>query len=113
MWSIPHFLYGVLCAFIPYFDGVTALDAFLIMIVSALLWEVYEKLKDIRETVWNNIMDMLLPILAFFITLKVLELYPLEREEQIVIFTAVLIVWAYCNISGWRAYRRRVKAFMS
>ena len=73
MWSIPHFLFGVIFSFLPEILTVSVRDVFLVMLVLALLWEVYEKFIEIKETVWNSIIDILMPVLAFFLTRLVIN----------------------------------------
>ena len=112
LWSIPHFLYGILTGMLPALTGISLLTALLLTVVLAVLWEWYEKLIGIRETALNIAADFILPILAFTGTSAVLDAYQLQYDEVLVIAGAVLILYAYTNISGWLAYRRRHRDFM-
>jgi hypothetical protein len=113
LWSIPHFLFGVLMAFVPYITGFSILTSLSLTLILAMAWEVYEKFKDIKETMQNSLLDILLPIVAFTATSEILVHYPLRYEDTLVYATAVCVLYVYTNISGWLAYRRRNRDFTS
>lgn len=112
LWSIPHFLFGILMAFLPPLIGISLLSALSLTLILALVWEVYEKLIGIKETVLNIVSDFILPIVAFTATALVLRAYPLHREDVVVVASAVLFLYIFTNLSGWLAYRRRNRNFM-
>lgn len=112
LWSIPHFLFGILTAFLPALTDLSFLTALALTIILGMLWEIYEKFVDIKETIQNSLLDIILPIVAFTLTSYVLRIYSFHREELLVVATAVFIVYAFTNISGWLAYRRRNRDFM-
>jgi|SRR3989344_3132286 len=111
LWSIPHFLFGVLTALLPPLMGISLLTALSLTIILALLWEVYEKLVEIKETPLNSIFDVILPIVAFTCTSLALRIYPLPTDDLLVIANAVFVLYLFTNISGWLAYRRRHRDF--
>jgi hypothetical protein len=113
LWSIPHLIFGSLFAFTPFLFDVSINLSFFIMITLALLWEVYEKIIDIRETVWNILIDILLPIIAFFVTHKVLLFYNVDVERAKIFFSGLLFIYLFTNVSGWLAFRRRKRDFMN
>ena len=76
-----------------------------------MLWEVYEKFVQIKETVTNSLLDIVLPIVALTLTTYLIRIYPLEYHELLVMTGAVLLVYIFTNISGWLAYRRRNRDF--
>lgn len=112
MWSIPHFIFGILFAFLPEMIGIPISTAFYAMLILALLWEVYEKFVDIKETILNSIFDIILPIVAYFLTREAISYYSVDHERATVLFIAFLIVYMFTNLSGWLAYRRRNREFM-
>lgn len=86
--------------------------ALVLTLILGMLWEIYEKLVDIKETAMNILFDMILPIVAFTLTSYLLLMYPLSSDELLVGATAVLILYTFTNLSGWLAYRRRNRDFM-
>jgi len=112
LWSIPHFLFGILTAFLPPLTGMSISTALVLTLILGMLWEIYEKLVDIKETAMNILFDMILPIVAFTLTSYLLLMYPLSSDELLVGATAVLILYTFTNLSGWLAYRRRNRDFM-
>ncbi len=107
LWSIPHFLFGILTAFLPALIGISLLTALTLTLVLAMAWEIYEKFVDIKETIPNSLLDILLPVVAFTLTSELLLFYPLHDDTLLVFATAVLVLYLFTNISGWIAYRRR------
>jgi len=107
LWSIPHFLFGILMAFLPSLTGISFLTALALTLILAMLWEIYEKFADIKETIENSLLDIILPVVAFTLTSYVLRLYTFRYDELLVVAIAIFIVYAFTNISGWLAYRRR------
>lgn len=111
LWSIPHFLFGVLTGFLPPLTGMSFLTALALTVILAMLWEIYEKFVDIKETVQNSLLDIVLPIVAFTLTSLILRAYPLHPDDLLVAATAVLALYLFTNLSGWLAYRRRNRDF--
>jgi len=112
LWSIPHFLFGILTAFLPPLIGISFLTALALTIILAMLWEVYEKFVDIKETVQNSLLDIILPIVAFTATSYALRIRPFSSDEIVVAAVAVSLLYLFTNISGWLAYRRRNRDFI-
>ncbi|MEK7086443.1 MAG: hypothetical protein AAB709_01550 [Patescibacteria group bacterium] len=112
LWSIPHFLFGVLTGFLPALTGLSFLTALALTLIFAMLWEVYEKFISVRETVQNSLFDIILPIASFTLTSYLLLIYPLHPDDLLVVASAVFIVYVFTNVSGWLAYRRRNRDFL-
>ena len=111
LWSIPHFLFGILTGFLPALTGISFLTALVCTLVFALSWEFYEKIIGIRESVQNILLDVTLPIVAFTYTSYLLRATTFHRDDLIVVATAVLALYTFTNVSGWLAYRRRNRNF--
>lgn len=111
LWSIPHFLFGILMAFVPSLTGISFLTALSLTIILAMLWEIYEKFVDIKETIQNSLLDIILPIVAFTMTSYALRIYAFNYDELLVAAIAISILYLFTNISGWLAYRRRNRDF--
>lgn len=112
MWSIPHFLFGVLTAFLVPLGGQTISTALILTVLIAVLWEIYERLAKIRESIQNSLLDVILSVVAFTLTSYALVIYSYAPRENIqVIAIAILVLYIYTNLSGWLAYRRRSRDF--
>src|SRR3972149_10728886 len=107
LWSSPHFLFGILMATLPPLTGISFLTALTLTIVLAMLWEIYEKFVDIKETIQNSLLDIVLPVVAFTLTSYVLRMYPFHPDDLLVIAIAVFVLYAFTNISGWLPHPRR------
>jgi len=111
LWSIPHFLFGVLMGAIPQLVGVPLLTAFILMTVLAILWEIFEKLVNVKESIQNILLDISLPVFSFTLTSFIIFVYPIHTSDLTVVASAVLFLYIFTNISGWLAYRRRQRDF--
>jgi hypothetical protein len=107
LWSIPHFVFGILTALAPAFIGISTKTALIWTIILGLLWEVYEKLAHIEETVLNSLFDIILPLAAFAITTYLLTRFPIYTDTQRIIGVVVFIIYIAINTLGWMAYRKR------
>ncbi|MDO8593289.1 MAG: hypothetical protein Q7R59_00040 [bacterium] len=112
LWSIPHFLFGILMAFVPMLTDLSFSFALVLTLVLAVLWELFEMGVGIRETVLNSLLDVFLPIVAYIITSYFLLIRQYHRDELVVFAVAVLLLYLFTNISGWLAYRRRQRDFI-
>ncbi len=107
LWSIPHFLFGILMSFLPPLTGISFLTALALTIIFAMLWEIYEKFVAIKETIQNSLLDIILPIVAFTLTSYILRIYSFRYDDLVVIATALFVLYVFTNLSGWFAYLRR------
>ncbi len=112
LWSIPHFLFGVLMAFLPPLTGLSFLTALSLTLILAMLWEVYEKLVNIKETAQNSLLDVILPVVAFTLTSYVLRLYLFSHDTLLFIASFIFVGYVLINLFGWLAYLRRDRDFM-
>lgn len=111
LWSIPHFLFGILMGISPFLIGISSYSALVLTIVCALLWELFEKLFHIKESMQNILLDIILSVVAFLLTSSILQSYSLHPDDLAVVATAVAALFIFTNISGWLAYRRRNRDF--
>ena len=112
LWSVPHFLFGILMGFVPSLTELSFSFVLILTLVFAVLWELFEVSIGIRETVLNSLLDVFLPVVAYIITSYFLLIRQYHREELVVFAVAVLALYVFTNISGWLAYRRRQRDFM-
>ncbi len=112
LWSIPHFLFGVLMAFLPPLASFSLISALSLTVILAMLWELYERFANLQEAPLNSSLDIVLAISAFVLTSFLFSRYALRHDELLVALTAIFIVYVFTNISGWLAYRRRARDFM-
>lgn len=112
LWSIPHFLFGILMGFVPpLVDYISFSFALVLTLVIAVLWELFEMGIGIRETVLNSLLDVFLPVVGYILTSYILISYSYHRDDLMVVAAAIFAVYLFTNLSGWRAYRRRQREF--
>lgn len=103
-WSIPHFLFGVVMALGALVFAWPLQFAFVGTFVIAFMWEKFERSIRIQEAKENSRMDILLPLLAFGITIFLMNQMPLRtgEDEQTFFLTAVFL-YLFLNFIAWRA----------
>lgn len=109
LWTVVHFLTGILLGFTPFiFDfPIPLIWIFTAVLVLLVLWEVFEYIRKIKETAGNRVVDILIAVVGFALTMSV---YPiLEPEFAHIIGIIILVIYLTLNLSGWLAYKVRVK----
>lgn len=103
-WSIPHFLFGVVMALGALVFAWPLPFAFVGTFAIAFMWEKFERSIRIQEAKENSRMDILLPLLAFGITIFLMNQMPsrTDEDEQTFFLTAVFL-YLFLNFIAWRA----------
>lgn len=113
LWSIPHFIFGMIMAMLPYTTNISLAASFALMLLLAILWELYEKVIKINETLTNNMFDVILPVISFIFVAMIVGQIQLSKQSAVVILSGLILVYLFTNISGWLAFRRRQREFMN
>ncbi len=104
MWSIVHFLSGVLLAAVLFYWRIDFVWSLIIALVLMIFWEVFEAVIDIIEE-WPNIISDIIIGLAGFLLVSYFYLI-LGRPFLVFEFWLILIVWAGLELLGYLAYKR-------
>lgn len=102
-WSVPHFLFGMVMALGGIAFGFSLYALLLLTIILAIVWEYIERRFRIHEARGNPWMDVLLPVLAFGITLLLVDRAPLHNEQHFALFVWVLVLYGSINVAAWKA----------
>jgi hypothetical protein len=109
LWTVVHFLTGVLLGFTLFiFDfPIPLIWVFVVVLVFLVLWELFEYIRKIKETAGNRIVDILIAVVGFALTMFA---YPiLEPEFANIIGIIILVIYLTLGLSGWLAYEVRTK----
>ena len=111
-WSIPHFLFGVVMA-LGALVFVWPLEiAFVATLFVALLWERFERRIRIHETKRNAKMDVILPLLAFGLTVFLMSRMPTQAiEDRQAFFLTAVFLYLFVNFIAWRAKMENDREF--
>lgn len=110
-WSVPHFLFGMVVALGAITVGWPLLTAFSSLIVAALLWEYFERKTGLHEAPGNPWMDVFLSLIAFALTLVLVDRAPLHDEQHLALFVSVTLLFAFTNAAAWRARVQKDRQF--
>lgn len=105
LWVVPHFLKGVILAFIATIFRLKFWLGFWVTFGIAALWEIFEHLAGVREYFTNRVADILFSLLAFIIFYKLFSNTKWSSRARDIIFAAVVAIWIAANIIGWIAYQ--------
>lgn len=112
-WSIPHFLFGMVMALVAIVFQLPILTTFVVLVVIAILWELFEMRMKLRENLWNVISDVLLPLLAYPVTVWLVQRTGIQPEEQVAFFIVAILIYFYSNIMAWQARFNNDPDYMS
>lgn len=65
LWSIPHFLFGIIGFYILYKAGFKKITSFALVFLFAVLWEMFEFFTPVQEYFTNIVTDVVLALLGF------------------------------------------------
>jgi hypothetical protein len=106
LWSLVHFLGGGVLAAAYFLLGFPFLSSFIASFVLLFLWELFEILKGIKESVGNIVMDMFMGAIGFY---AIWYLMDANLGDNILLFLMVLGIFIALNIRGFVAYTKRAK----
>ena len=86
--------------------------AFVATLFIAILWEGFERRIRLHETRWNAKVDVLLPLLAFGLTIFLMSHMPAQTsEDRQAFFLIAICLYAFLNFIAWRAKLEHDKEF--
>lgn len=109
LWSVPHFLFGVLVAMLTAYFSLSVWFTYVLMLAAAILWEGFEKYVDIKESLQNKVVDVIMPGVGYPLTLYLLFLFPLSEYWFFSLGMFIFILYGWFILLGWRAHRRRTR----
>lgn len=104
LWSVPHFLSGMVVAFSLYFLGFEARSAFIIAFLLLVVYELFESVAKIEETKWNRILDVVVGMASFSPTFLLLPRF--DATYALYAFGAITLVDGVLSFFGWRASQK-------
>ena len=108
LWSIPHFLFGILVAIAALLSPMPLLEIFIATLLVSIAWELFEKMfLGVDESLKNQILDVVLGLVGFVLTLYLFDYYAPSADLLTMVGIVVLALYGLCNFLGWQAHRRR------
>lgn len=112
-WSVPHFLFGMVTGLAAVTFIWPLLITLIATIIAALFWEYVERQVKIHEARGNPWADIVLSILAFGMTLLLVDQTPLHDEQHFSLFVSVLLLFLFTNLVAWRARLQKEREFLN
>lgn len=110
LWSITHFVSGVIFAFILIYLGFELAEAMIIVIIAGFLWELFEYFLKMKEKKTNRMTDVLFMVVGFKLFYDFLPEF-FEQTYEIpffYLFSIILSIYIILCFLGWKAYKNRV-----
>lgn len=104
LWSVPHFLSGMVVAFSLFFLGFEARSAFVIAFLLLVGYELFEAVAEIDETRWNRILDVVVGMTSF--TPTFLFLPRIDTQYALMAFGVIACLDAILSYFGWKASQK-------
>ena len=106
LWTVTHILAGLFFYGLFRIFNLDLEISFLFLMIFIILWEVYEVVFKIKESLGNKIIDFVLQIFAFFLMHYV---WLKEFVNNWVVFGLVVLVLFVLEIWGFIAYKVTLK----
>ena len=97
-WNVNHILAGCLLAFVSIFLNISFIISLIISFAIMLFWEIYEYHRVIKETLPNQILDIITGFIGFFIVYYISSL--INSMIFIYLFSIILILWFCLTLWG-------------
>lgn len=107
MWMLVHFLSGAVGGFSNVFFNLSTLTVSLIGLVVMIAWEIFERVRGIREASINRAIDVAVGMAGLWLAVLVARFV-----EPVVEYWLFGVTWAVALVlmaMGLRAYKRRKK----
>ncbi len=104
LWSVPHFLSGVLLACFLYLLHLPFLFAATLAMIILIAYEIFEIKVGIYETVWNRRLDVIVGMTSFVPT--TLIIYNWDLIYVIVLGIVVGVIDGVLSFFGWQASQK-------
>lgn len=99
LWSVVHFLTGAALGFAPHILGVPMVPAFTIVLLLLVMYEMFEAIAKIEETVTNRIMDVVVGMASFT---PVYYLAPsLGFSTVLILCASITVINSFLAKLGW------------
>jgi hypothetical protein len=105
LWSIPHFLAGVIIGLPLLQHGVGFWTAGAIVLILCTMFEIVELAFDIHESMANRITDVVLPMIAYPAAYYSFITRDPDINNALLVFSSVLYILII--IPGWLLYQKR------
>lgn len=111
-WSVPHFMFGIVICLAAISFSWDIFVAFLATLLLALLWELLEKYVRLSEAPGNGWVDVVLALIGFVITLKLVDQAALNHERHLGLLTITFLLYLFINMIAWRARFEKDRDFL-
>ena len=109
LWTIPHFIIGVLFAFYALLENFSLFSSFYLLVAIAVLWELFEFKYDLTESFTNRIVDVFSSITGFYLTVVLVYSYDPSDSVFTFWFYVSIIIYIVSNIVGWICHHIRAR----
>lgn len=104
LWSVPHFLSGLVLGLALFFTGLPLVYAFVSALVLLVLYEMWEAWVQIEETRWNRVLDVVVGMTSC--TLALIYAPVLTFDQVVFVCVTAVLLDIGLSYSGWRASQK-------
>lgn len=106
LWMVVHILAGFTLGLLAEVIGFTTFTALLIIIPMLVLWEVGEYMKGVKEHAENQVIDVVVAIVAALVAIEWIgDVVASDTTFALFLFSSIML--GVLTLIGWLAYRRR------
>lgn len=101
LWSVPHFLSGMLVGFSLFYAGTSPITSFFLAFMLLTAFEMWEAWMEIKETLTNRVMDVVIGMISFTPVFFLAASFP--QWAVLLGFAVTGAADAFLSFLGWRA----------
>ena len=107
MWSVSHFLSGLLIASVLFLLGIAFVPALVIATVLFVLYELFEVVVHIEESFTNRFMDVVVDVVGFLFATYFFVI--IEKPPSIPLLFVLLLALIFLEVWGFTAWKKRMR----
>lgn len=101
LWSVPHFLSGMMVALGLYLLNFSGVSAFIIALLLLIIYELFEVIAKIEETRLNSFIDIVVGMTSFTPTFLLSSFF--SYTDLVLVLVCISVINGILSFFGWRA----------
>jgi|GEM_PF-1163234 len=106
LWTVVHLFAGLMVGIGGLFLNISFWKSFVIGVIVFSVWEFFEHLRGITESLENRVIDVVIALIGIFLIFSFVSFAP-QSVEFLLLSASIFVVYVGLAIRGWFAFLKR------